>query len=163
MTRIMSAPSDAAGAPAAQLGARIGRFTLHFMEMCIPMCVGFVVGDLAYFAIAGAAGYSSPFSELPELSLLVVTAAMTVPMIAWMRVRGMDPRATVEMSAPMVVVAAALFGFGWAGVVEKSQLALLEHALMMPAMLIPMLLRVRFYSSPMAHKPVRLRGVRRST
>ena len=25
---------------------RLGRFTLHFFEMCAPMCVGFAIGEL---------------------------------------------------------------------------------------------------------------------
>ena len=45
---------------------RFGRFTLHFFEMCAPMCVGFAIGDLIYFWVAGKFGYSEPFSELPE-------------------------------------------------------------------------------------------------
>lgn len=77
---------------------RVGRFALHFGEMCIPMCVGFAIGDAVYFAIAGALGYSRPFSELPELSLLVVTFNMTWPMVACMRVRGMAWRPTAEMA-----------------------------------------------------------------
>jgi hypothetical protein len=47
--------------------------------MCLPMCVGFAVGDLVYFWFAGLFGYSEPFTELPELSVMVVTVTMTAP------------------------------------------------------------------------------------
>jgi hypothetical protein len=49
---------------------RVGRFTLHFFEMCAPMCVGFAIGDLVYFWSADKVGSSKPFSELPELSVV---------------------------------------------------------------------------------------------
>src|SRR5829696_8734683 len=68
--------------------ARFGRFMLHFFEMCAPMCVGFAIGDLIYFWAAGRFGYSEPFKELPELSVVVVTFTMTAPMIAWKVYRG---------------------------------------------------------------------------
>ena len=32
---------------------QVGRFVLHYFEMCIPMCIGFAVGDLVYFWVAG--------------------------------------------------------------------------------------------------------------
>jgi hypothetical protein len=40
------------------LRGRFGRVTLHFFEMCAPMCVGFAIGDLIYFWTAGKFGYS---------------------------------------------------------------------------------------------------------
>ena len=47
-----------AGAPTRR--SRFGRFTLHFFEMCAPMCVGFAIGDLIYFWAADKFGYSDP-------------------------------------------------------------------------------------------------------
>jgi hypothetical protein len=130
---------------------QIGHFGLHFAEMCAPMCIGFAVGDLLYFWLASLAGYSDPFSELPFLSLLVVTVSMTAPMTAWMRYRGMPHRAIAEMSAAMPVVAIVLLGLGWFGALPTDDLALLEHGLMMPAMLIPMLLRLDLYTGRVGH------------
>ena len=63
-----------------------GHFVLHFFEMCMPMCIGWAVGDMVSCSPAGPG--SSP----------------------WARSRG------------------------WA------------HGLMMPAMLIPMLLRLDLYT-----------------
>jgi hypothetical protein len=137
---------DSALVPKAKLPGRIARFTLHFFEMCLPMCIGFAVGDIAYFAVARAFGYSQPFRELPELSVLVVTFNMTAPMAAWMVFRGMPRRVTVEMSAVMPILAAVLLALGWLAIVRKSDLALLEHGLMMPAMLVPMLFRLDVYT-----------------
>jgi hypothetical protein len=138
-------------APRLRLFGRVGRFFLHYFEMCIPMCIGFAVGDLIYFSLAGAFGYSEPFTELPVLSVLVVTFTMTAPMTAWMLYRGMPRRAVWEMSLAMPIVAGALLLLGRFGAVPMDDLALLMHGLMMPAMLVPMLLRPGLYAGHMHH------------
>ena len=132
-------------------GGSAGRFVLHYFEMCAAMCVGFAVGDLVYFWAAGQRGYSDPFAELPVLSVLVVTLVMTAPMAVWMRFRGMPQRAVAEMSASMPALALVLLVLGWLTVVPTRDLALLEHALMMPVMLIPMLMRLDLYTGHAAH------------
>lgn len=131
---------------------RFVRFLVHYFEMCVPMCIGFAIGDVIYFALAGRIGYSEPFEELPVLSMAVVTFTMTAPMTAWMLYRGMPRRAIAEMTATMPVLAVVLLALGGLGVAEMGNLALLEHALMMPAMLVPMLFRVDLYAGHMAHR-----------
>lgn len=125
---------------------QVGRFVLHYFEMCIPMCIGFAVGDLVYFWVAELFGYAEPFAELPVLSVLVVTFAMTAPMTAWMLYRGMPQAAILEMSATMPVLAFILLLLGRLGVVSMGDLALLMHGLMMPVMLVPMALRPGLYA-----------------
>ena len=132
--------------PAASRRSQAGHFARHFFEMCIPMCIGFAVGDAIYFGVAGLLGYSEPFADLPVLSLAVVTFNMTAPMAAWMRFRGMPRHAIAEMSAAMVVMALVLLCLGWLGLVSMTTLPLLAHGLMMPAMLVPMLLRLDLYT-----------------
>ena len=127
------------------------RFVVHYFEMCAPMCIGFALGDLAYFALAGAVGYPEPFRELPELSVLVVTLTMTAPMTAWMLFRRMPRRTIVEMSATMPILAVALLALGWLDVLPRGELALAEHGLMMPAMLVPMLFRPGVYTGRAGH------------
>ena len=121
-------------------------FLRHYFEMCAPMCVGFAVGDLVYFWQAEQQGYTEPLTQLPELSVLVVTFTMTAPMTAWMLFRGMPRRAILEMSAVMPALAIALLALGWLAIVPKGDLALIEHGLMMPAMLVPMVLRLDLYT-----------------
>lgn len=129
----------------------LGHFVWHFLEMCLAMCVGFGVGDALYFWAAGQVGYSTPFTQLPELSVLVVAFNMTAPMVAWMRFRGMGWRPIWEMSAAMVVWALLLLVAGALGLLERSSLAALEHSLMMPVMLVPMLLRLDLYTGRAGH------------
>lgn len=138
--------ADPGATPAPGRWRPIWHFGLHYGEMCIPMCIGFAIGDAVYFGLAGLAGYTKPFSQLPELSVLVVTISLTAPMTAWMLYRRMPRRPVIEMSAVMPVLAVTLLILGWTAVIPKSDLALTEHGLMMPAMLIPMLLRLDFYT-----------------
>jgi hypothetical protein len=133
------------------LRGQVGRFVLHYFEMCIPMCIGFAVGDLVYFSAAGLFGYSEPFAELPTLSVLVVTLTMTAPMTAWMLYRGMPRRAIEEMSATMPILAFILLMLGWLGALSQGDLALLMHGLMRPAMLVPTLLRPGLYAGRTHH------------
>ena len=49
------------------------------------------------------------------------------------------------------VLGAALVPFGWLSVLPRSDLALREHGLMMPAMLVPMFLRLNLYTSRHSH------------
>lgn len=131
--------------------AQFVRFALHYVEMCVAMCVGFAIGDAIFFGLAGLVGYSRPFSELPVLSVLVVTVSMTVPMTGWMLYRGMAWRVVAEMSAAMPVLAAALLCLSWIGAIPMSAMAPAEHGLMMLAMLVPMLLRLDFYTGCANH------------
>ena len=123
-----------------------GHFVLHFLEMCMPMCIGWAVGDILYFALADQLGSSNPFADWPVLSLMVVTVNMTVPMVPWMRFRGMAWRPTAEMAAAMLILALLILLAGWTGIVAMDTLAWLAHGLMMPAMLVPMLLRLELYT-----------------
>jgi hypothetical protein len=138
-------------APRVSRRSQIGHFVRHYFEMCLPMCIGFAVLDLAYFWAAGLFGYSEPFSQLPELSVLVVAFNMTSLMTAWMLFRGMPRRATAEMSAAMVIWAIVLLAFGWLAILPMGDLALLEHGLMMPTMLIPMFVRLDLYTGRAGH------------
>ena len=149
-----SARADRAGADTARAISRprqTGHFLLHYFEMCAPMCIGFAIGDLIYFWAAEQQGYADPFRQLPVLSVLVVTLTMTAPMTAWMLFRGMPRRATLEMSAVMPALAIALLALGWLAIVPKGDLALLEHGLMMPAMLVPMAFRLDLYTGRTGH------------
>jgi hypothetical protein len=57
------------------------------------------------------------------------------------------------MTAAMPALAIVLLAFGWLGVVPMDDLALLEHGLMMPVMLVPMALRPGLYAGHVHHAP----------
>jgi hypothetical protein len=51
----------------------------------------------------------------------------------------------------MPILAGALLLLGWVALVPKGDLALLEHGLMMPVMLVPMLFRLDLYTGRAGH------------
>ncbi len=113
-------------------GRRWLTFVAHFVEMLIAMFVG--MGVLT--AVLGM-----PHDSPIEIQALYMAATMTVPMVAWMLVRGHSRRASAEMAAAMTVPLAALFPPLWAGVISGDALLDLQHVLMIPVMLGAMLLR----------------------
>ncbi len=77
-----------------------GRFALHFAEMWIAMIVGMGI----FMAIPRA-------MALPAfLHQLGMAFSMTVPMVAWMRIRGHGWRHGTEMVLGMLVPWAAVLG-----------------------------------------------------
>lgn len=76
---------------------------------------------------------------------------MTAPMTAWMLFRGMPQRPVAEMTAAMPIPALVLLAFGWLSIIPRGDLALTEHGLMMPVMLVPMFLRLDFYTGRSGH------------
>lgn len=126
--------------------SKAGHFVWHAVEMCFVMCAGMMVLGLVYGKLMGSIGYASPRLQLPELTALVLAFNMTLPMAAWMRIRGMEWRPIIEMSAAMFIEAVILIGLAWLGVVQRSDLSTLVHNWMVPAMIIPMLLRLDVYT-----------------
>ncbi len=119
-------------------------FVRHYGEMLIAMFLGMAIFALPADAALLAMGTSSAeFSEdAPALMLIAMAFAMTVPMVAWMRYRGHGWRPSMEMAASMIIPTLAVLALLAAGLVEDSSTLLaIEHAAMLPSMLIAMLLR----------------------
>jgi hypothetical protein len=60
-------------------------------------------------------------------------------------------RENAEMAVVMPALAITLLALGWAALVARRDLALLEHGLMMPAMLVPMLFRLSGHAGHDGH------------
>jgi hypothetical protein len=131
---------------------QVGHFLRHYLEMCAAMCLGEAVLDVLFFGGAWLIWHANLISQFPELSTLVIAFNMSVPMIAWMRFRGMEWRPTLEMSGAMFVEAIVLIGVSWLGIITKSSLVFWQEALMMPIMLIPMLFRLDLYTGRVGHR-----------
>lgn len=124
------------GRPAAPAHAHHGgrgklRFAGHFLEMQVAMMAGMAVG--------GSLGISHVANV--ELRAALWLVAMIVPMVLWMRFRGMSWRGSAEMSASMIVPTAAALPLLWTGVIGGSALIGIEHMSMGPAMLALMIYR----------------------
>ncbi|MCC7372467.1 MAG: DJ-1/PfpI family protein [Chloroflexi bacterium] len=85
-----------------------GRFVLHFGEMSLAMLLGMVVFHLLAGGRPGQGGTASgsaAFLVAWELGMMVF---MTVPMVAWMRVRGHSWQDGLEMSVGMLAPVIAI-------------------------------------------------------
>jgi hypothetical protein len=115
------------------------RFALHYLEMVVVMFAG--------MAILGAAIGVAVDVNGTGAMLIEMGATMTVPMVAWMRVRGHEWRPCLEMGASMVLPTLGTLALLGAGIVEGAgALMVILHAVMLPAMLVAMLLRRDEYS-----------------
>jgi hypothetical protein len=105
------------------LGRQGWNFARHFLEMCIAMCVGGAALALVAFTVAPALiGNPNLRESYPELSLLLIAVILTLPMAAWMRIRGMAWRPILEMSAVPFGLAILLIGFVLVGLAPVSTL-----------------------------------------
>lgn len=115
-----------------------GRFLLHFAEMWVAM----LVGMMFFMAVPGV-------MALPAFMHQVgMAASMTVPMIAWMRIRGHAWRHGIEMALAMLIPWAAVLGLvGLGAANELPWLAQSGTAAMALGMLGIMLFRREHYAA----------------
>ena len=124
------------------------RFIRHYIEMVVAMLAGMIVLGIPGEAALRAVGTSS--SELrvdaPAVALLGMATIMTIPMVAWMRRMGHGWQPCNEMAASMFLPTFAVIAMMAAGAASFGTAMMLEHVLMLPAMLLAMLLRREEYS-----------------
>ena len=119
-------------------------FARHYVEMVVVMVVGMVVLGAAVGLVADVEGAGAMVIEMG--------VTMTVPMVAWMRVRGHAWRPCLEMGASMVLPTLGTLALLGAGIVEGAgTLMVILHAVMLPAMLVAMLLRPAEYTHHRGH------------
>jgi hypothetical protein len=134
-----------AGTAQAQRRSRPLAFARHLAEMLIAMTLGMLVlGGV----IAGAlALVGASMSDAPEsVSAAVMAVNMTVPMVWWMHHRGHPVQHSVEMGASMIVPTAVVIALYWLAVIPSSGVMMLQHVVMIPAMVAVMLWRYEHYS-----------------
>lgn len=127
--------------------SRVVYFILHFVEMCVVMCVGLVIFDLLLARVGSLFRYSQPDLQLPELSTVALAIWFTLIMIAWMRLRRHEWRTTLEMASTSIVALIPLLGAYWYGLVPKSDLLGLECGVACAFMVVAMLLRLDHYTT----------------
>jgi hypothetical protein len=137
-------------------GRQAWNFAQHFLEMCVSMCaVGTPLILLLFVFGPAVIGYPDPRQQFPELSLLTVAVLYALPMVAWMRYRGMEWRPIVEMGGATIAVGVAIVGLAWLGIL--SQPGLRDYAspkFCGPAcavMLLAMLPRIAMYTGRTGH------------
>ena len=129
------------------------RFTLHFLEMVVAMIAGMAVLGVAIGLLGEPPGYSDLL-----VRYALMGAAMSVPMVAWMRYRGHPWSDGLEMTAAMLVPMFALVlpvELGVAGYVlglSEGSLMVLSHVAMIGGMAALMLYRFdRYTHGPHGH------------
>ncbi len=90
-------------------------------------------------------------SDAPELNLLGMALAMSVPMVAWMRYRGHGSRPSAEMAASMFLPTFTVVGMLAAGIGSVGGLMVVEHVAMLLGMLGVMLTRPVEYTHHHGH------------
>jgi hypothetical protein len=153
MTHVVAQPGRLGSIRSLDLG-RLGpaaHWFGHLIEMVLVMLIGMQVLFGEYAAVVNALGYGDPILRLPEVSTVVMSLTMAVPMALWMDYRGHHRRGVVEMSAAMVLPAVAVLGAGAVGIVSRADLPATFHTWMYVAMIGLMVVRRREYSAGMAH------------
>ena len=137
----------------------VGHFLRHLGEMILAMLVGMVAGAavlvLIFSTVLAATIRGMPqvevLNQFAVLICLVMAVGMTVPMLAWMRFRGMEWRPIAEMAAAMLVPLVPIFGLLGLQLIPGARACGLYCVVMIPAMIVPMLFRLDLYTGRMGH------------
>src|SRR5207249_3206190 len=116
-------------------GKQVLRFLRHFGEMLLAMALGMVALSVVNGLILVPLGFTYLSDASVEVSTLTMVAAMTIPMVAWMRIRKHSWRLNAEMAASMIVPTLVLIAACSLGLLPRMSLMLGAHVLMVPAML----------------------------
>jgi hypothetical protein len=131
---------------------KVGRFVLHYLEMCMACCVGGVTVGFAFFGGAALVGYPDLIPKAPFFSTLVLAIILTVPMVAWMRFRHHGWRPSLEMGAATMGLGIVVIALGTLGLIPVGGMFELVASLACPVMLVPMLVRLNLYTGSMNHR-----------
>ena len=136
-----------------------GYFLRHLGEMILAMMAG-MVASVAVLALIFSTVLASTIRGMPRVEVLnqfavliclVMAVGMIVPMVAWMRHRGMEWRPTLEMAAAMAVPLVPIFGLLALQVIPGARACGLYCVVMIPAMVVAMLFRLDLYTGRTGH------------
>lgn len=99
---------------------RLSPFWRHFLEMAAVMLVGMFAAAAILVAASDLGSWDLVTSEHPTLALLRMAAGMSLPMTAWMLIRGMGRRTSYELAVAMVVPAVPFLCLVWLGITDSA-------------------------------------------
>lgn len=106
-------PVDAAQRVQLRRGAaRAGRFLVRFLELQIPMGLGALVCYLLGLLIPSSSSYAPAYHPGTYLYAIGDVLFLTVPVVAWMILRGQGWRPSLEVAGAMTAPVAAIMGVG---------------------------------------------------
>jgi hypothetical protein len=95
-------------------------FWRHFLEMLAAMAVGMIATGAVFLSVVGLKTWDQVTIQYPTQALLAMAAGMSIPMVAWMLVRGMGWKNSTEMAAAMVLPALPFLCLVWFGVTKSA-------------------------------------------
>lgn len=96
-------------------------FWRHFLEMLAAMAVGMVATVAIFLSIVGLKTWDQVTIQYPTQALLAMAAGMSIPMVAWMLLRGMGRRNAYEMTAAMILPVVPFLCLVWFGITKSAQ------------------------------------------
>ena len=120
-------------------------WSIHLAEMMIAMFAGMAVLGGALEGVLSLAGASLDDASANVMAG-VMAFNMTAPMVWWMHYRGHAARHNVEMAGSMIVPTAIVIGLHLLGLVAADSVLLIQHVVMIPAMVGVMLARFEHYA-----------------
>jgi hypothetical protein len=115
---------------------RISPFWTHLVEMLVVMWAGMEFGAPGLRGVLGLpTSAKQAYERYPWQSVLSMGVAMTVPMVAWMLLRGHGRRNALEMAAAMLVPGIPFVLLCFVHVLAGRPAAGVYMALSVPAML----------------------------
>lgn len=130
---------------AASRGTSKAAFGRHFAEMVVIMFLGMgALGGLAELALTATG--SGLADQSAAVRVVVMGLSMMAPMVAWMAYRGHSVARNAEMAGSMTLPTVLAAGLAWAGAIDAGTALLIQHVVMIPAMLAVMLWRYDEYA-----------------
>ena len=132
--------------------SQVGRFSWHFLEMLLAMMAGMPLLSLVRNLIPATSSVAAAFKSGTISYSITMTVFMTVPMVAWMIVRGHGRRHSLEMAFAMVAPVAVTTVLRLLGAdAYLPWLGNASHLGMFLGMLIVMLYRRDHYTGKASH------------
>jgi hypothetical protein len=132
--------------------SNVGRFILHLLEMLLAMMAGMAILYLLDNLTPAASSYAAAFKSGTNLNDLAMAVFMTVPMVAWMIVRGHGWRHGAEMAFAMFAPVAVIIALRLLEAdANLPWLADASHPAMPLAMIVAMLYRRDHYTLKAGH------------
>ncbi len=107
--------------PGKQNKRRFAPFWRHYLQMAAAMVVGMIASGAIFVSIVGLKTWDEVTIQYPTQALLAMAAGMSIPMVAWMRYRGMGWKNSYEMAGAMVLPVIPFLCLVWFGVTKSAQ------------------------------------------
>jgi hypothetical protein len=119
-----AAPAHQGGPPQARSPKasrkHLSPFWRHFLEMLAAMAVGMIATVAIFLSIVGLKTWDEVTVQYPTQALLAMAAGMSIPMVAWMLIRGMGRRNAYEMAAAMILPVIPFLCLVWFGITKSA-------------------------------------------